>query len=83
MAAERSGPVQFSSVVAQPCPTLCDPMNYNLPGSCVLGFSRQEYWSGLPFTSQGTKYLWRFPNTVWSSNSPLYYETQQWSKDIS
>ena len=25
----------------------------SLPGSSVLGFSRQEYWSGLPFLSAG------------------------------
>ena len=37
----------------QPCPTLCDPMNCNLSGSSVHGFSRQEYWSGLPFPSPG------------------------------
>ena len=30
---------------------LCDPMDYSLPGSSVHGFSRQEYWSGLPFHS--------------------------------
>ena len=33
------------------CPTLCTPMDYSLPGSSVHGFSRQEYWSGLPFPS--------------------------------
>ena len=27
----------------------CDPMECNLLGSSVMGFSRQEYWSGLPF----------------------------------
>ena len=44
------------SEVAQSCPTLCDLMDcslqtvaYNAPLS--LGFSRQEYWSGLPFPS--------------------------------
>ena len=26
----------------------CDPMGCSLPGSSVMGFSRQEYWSGLP-----------------------------------
>ena len=31
----------------QSCPTLCDPMDCSLPGFSV-GFSRQEYWSGLP-----------------------------------
>ena len=41
-------------LVAKSCPTLCDPMD------CVahqaplpMGFSRQEYWSGLPFPSPG------------------------------
>ena len=33
---------------------LCNPMDCNLPGcSVLLGFSRQEYWSGLPFPSPG------------------------------
>ena len=31
--------------------TLCDPMDSSPPGSSVHGFSRQEYWSGLPFPS--------------------------------
>ena len=35
----------------QSCPTLCDPIDGSPPGSPVLGFSRQEYWSGLPFPS--------------------------------
>ena len=40
--------------VAQSCLTLCDPMDSRLhqaPPS--MGFSRQEYWSGLPFPSPG------------------------------
>jgi len=40
--------------VAQSCLTLCDPMDSSLhqaPPS--MGFSRQEYWSGLPFPSPG------------------------------
>ena len=42
------------SEVAQSCLTLCDPMDSGLhqaPPS--MGFSRQEYWSGLPFPSPG------------------------------
>ena len=35
-------------LVSQSCPTLFDPMDCSLPGSSVE-FSRQEYWSGLPF----------------------------------
>ena len=41
------------SAVARSCPTLCDPMDYRLPGSSVHGIPRQEYWSGLPFPSPG------------------------------
>ena len=35
----------------QSCPTLCDPIDSSPPGSPSLGFSRQEHWSGLPFSS--------------------------------
>ena len=35
----------------QSCPTLCDPVDSNPPGSSALGFSRREHWSGLPFPS--------------------------------
>ena len=41
------------SEVAQSCLTLCNPMDSSLPGSAIMGFSRQEYWSGLPFPSPG------------------------------
>ena len=33
------------------CPTLCDPVDGSPPGSSIHGFSRKEYWSGLPFSS--------------------------------
>ena len=33
----------------------CDPMECNLLGSSVMGFSRQEYWSGLPFPLPGVR----------------------------
>ena len=35
----------------QSCPTLYDPVNCQL--LCGRGFSRQEYWSGLPCPSPG------------------------------
>ena len=41
------------SEVAQSCPPLCDPMDCNLSGSSVHGFSMQEYWSGWPLPSPG------------------------------
>ena len=30
---------------------LCNPMDYSLQAPLSMGFSRQEYWSGLPFPS--------------------------------
>ena len=38
-------------VKSQSCPTLRDPMDRSPPGSSVHGFSRQEYWSGVPSPS--------------------------------
>ena len=38
-------------LVAQSCPNLCDPVDYRL--SLSMGFSRQEYWSGLPCPPPG------------------------------
>ena len=31
----------------------CDPMDCSPPASSVQGFSRQEYWSGSPFSPSG------------------------------
>ena len=42
----------MSREIAQSCVTLCDPMDCSPPGSS-MEFSRQEYWSGLPFPSPG------------------------------
>ena len=40
--------VQCLWLIAQSCPTLCNPIDCSLPGSsCPWEFSRQEYWSGL------------------------------------
>ena len=40
--------VKSESQVAQSCPTLSDPMDQAPPS---MGFSRQEYWSGVPLPS--------------------------------
>ena len=49
--------VQLSAVsvclVTQLCPTLCNPMDCSPPSTSAMEFSRQEYWSGLPFPSPG------------------------------
>ena len=39
------------SEVAQSCPTLCDTKDCSIQAPSSMGFSRQEYWSGLPFPS--------------------------------
>ena len=44
--------VKSESEVAQSCPTLSDPVDCNPPGSS-MGFSRQQYWSGVPLPSPG------------------------------
>ena len=43
----------ITSEVAQSCPTLCDPMDLAYQAPPSMEFSRQEYWSGLPFPSPG------------------------------
>ena len=37
----------------QSCPTLCNPWTVARQASLSMGFSRQEYWSGLPCTPPG------------------------------
>ena len=44
---------ESESEVAQSCLTLCDPWTVAHQASPSMGFSRQEYWSGLPFPSPG------------------------------
>ena len=40
-------------LVTKSCPTLVTPVDCSPPSSSVHGFSRQEYWGGLPFPSPG------------------------------
>ena len=40
--------MKSKSEVTQSCLTFSNPMDCSLPGSSVHGFSRQEYWSGVP-----------------------------------
>ena len=51
-------------VVAPLCRTLCDPMDYIArQGPLSVKFSRQEYWSGLPFPSpmqESEKWKWSY-----------------------
>ena len=40
-------------LVSQSCLTLCNSMDCSPQAPPCMGFSRQEYWSGLPFLSPG------------------------------
>ena len=54
----------------QSCPTLCDPIDGSPPGSPSLGFSRQEYWSGLPFPfPMHEREKWKQSSSVMSDSS--------------
>ena len=50
---------------AQSCLTLCDPWTIAGRAPLSMGFSRQEYWSGLPFPPQGD-----LPNPMIRPKSP-------------
>ena len=56
MSSTEKCPLIFAAAAAkslQSCPTLCNPMNCTHQVPLSMEFSRQEYWSGLPFTSPG------------------------------
>ena len=53
-------------VVAQLCPTLCDPMEPTRLAPLFMEFSTQEYWSGLLFPSLGD-----LPNPGIEPTSPV------------
>ena len=40
-------------LVTKSCPTLASPWTAARQAPLSMGFSRQEYWSGLPFPSPG------------------------------
>ena len=42
---------QSEREVTKSCPTLCNPWTVAHQAPLSMGFSRQEYWSGLPFPS--------------------------------
>ena len=48
-----SGVLPLCVLGTQSCPTRCNPVDCSPPGLLCMGFSRQEYWCGLPFPSPG------------------------------
>ena len=57
---------KHESEVAQSCPTLCNTMDCSYQAPQSMGFSRQKYWSGLPFLSPGD-----LPNPGIEPRSPV------------
>ena len=49
----KTSPWVVKVLDARSCPALCDPMDCSCQAPQSMGFSRQEYWSGLPFPSPG------------------------------
>ena len=45
--------VKVKALVTRSCPTLCNLVDHSLRATLSMEFSRQEYWSGLPFPSPG------------------------------
>jgi len=72
--------VKSESEVTQPCLTLSDPMDcssHQAPPS--MGFSRQEYWSGMPLSSPSdntTKAQKSKQSILWHKNRHM----NQWNK---
>ena len=67
------------SLVAKACPTLATPWTIACQAPLSMGFSRQEYWSGLPFPSPGD-----FPDPRIQPGSAAlqadYLPTELWGK---
>ena len=47
--------VSGDGLVAKLCPTLATPWTVACQAPLCMGFSRQEYWNGLPFPSPGQR----------------------------
>ena len=66
----------------QLCPTLFDPMDCSLQAPLSTGFSRQEYWSGLPRPPQTTFKGKGFHSGSVIKNPPAMQEMWVWSLDL-
>ena len=66
-------------LVTKSCPTLATPWTVTCQAPLSMGFSKQEYWSGLLFLSPGD-----FPNPGIESRCPALQEdsllTELWAK---
>ena len=55
--------ISESVIVTWACLTLCTPVNCNCQVPLSMEFSRQEYWSGLPFPSPVCVYIYIYIHT--------------------
>ena len=59
----------------QLCPACCDPMDWVHQAPLSMGFSRQEYWSGLPCSPPGNLPDWAFVSYgSWIGRRVLYHQ---------
>ena len=71
--------VKSESEVTQSCPILRDPMDCSLPGSSIHGFSRQEYWSGVPLPSlEKLSRRYQTNNYIWAWNLTYIFWQPKW-----
>ena len=78
--------VKSESEVAQSCPTVSDPRTAAFQAPPSIGFSRQEYWSGVPDLNQipydytvevtnrfkGLDLIDRVPDELWTEVRDIY-----------
>ena len=61
---------KWTVFIAQLRLTLWDPMDCNPLAPLSMGFSRQEYWSGMPFSSPGDPGIESRSPTLWADCLP-------------
>ena len=69
-------------LATQSCPALCDPMTVARQAPLPLGFSRPEYWSGLPCLFQGIFPSQRSNPGLLHCRQILYHQSHQGSPKI-
>ena len=70
--------MRVNVLIAQSCPTLCDPMACSPPGSSVRGISRREHWRGCRCLTRGSSWPSNLAQvsytagrffTIWATNN--------------
>ena len=68
--------VKSESEVTQLCPTLSDPMDYSLTAPLSVGFSKQEYWSGVPLPSPNDSHTHMQRSDLFLTSDLFAYSTR-------